>query len=168
MSSLVETERLLVRELKTTDLKFFDELQGNPKVMRFVSSKVGDYKENKQELERLITLYSKTENDFLILAIELKSIEELIGTVALVKTDDGEDEIGYRFIERFWGKGFGKEVVPELIEYCGKLGLTELMAYVSYENKPSLKIIEQNGFIYEKDCFAEDINQLERKYKLKL
>ncbi|MDT0552216.1 GNAT family N-acetyltransferase [Urechidicola vernalis] len=164
---LFETQRLIVRKLILTDLKAFHELQGNPNVMRFVNSKVGDFNENKLELDRLIQFYDKPGNEFQIYAVILKNTQNLIGTVALVKMD-GEEEIGYRFIERLWGNGFGKEIVPALIEHCRKLGISEIVAYAAYENKASLKIIEQNDFVYEKDSFAEDIDQLERKYKLKL
>lgn len=167
-TTIFETDRLRVRKLKTTDLKFFDELQGNPNVMKFVNPKVGNYKENKKELNRLISLYEKKENKFLILAVELKSKNQLIGTVALVRTDENENEIGYRFIERCWEQGFGKEVVPGLIEYCRVSGLSSLVAYASYKNVASLKIIEHNGFSYIKDYFAKDIKQQERKYRLKL
>ncbi|OIQ35547.1 MAG: hypothetical protein BM563_11895 [Bacteroidetes bacterium MedPE-SWsnd-G1] len=164
---LFETQRLIVRKLILTDLKAFHELQGNPNVMRFVNSKVGDFNENKLELDRLIQFYNKPGNEFQIYAVILKNTQNLIGTVALVKTD-GEEEIGYRFIERLWGNGFGKEIVPALIEHCRKLGISEIVAYVAYMNRASLKIIEQNDFVYEKDSFAEDIDQLERKYRLKL
>ena len=164
---LFETQRLIVRKLILTDLKAFHELQRNPNVLRFVNSEVGDFNENKLELDRLIQFYDKPGNEFQIYAVILKNTQNLIGTIALVKTD-GEDEIGYRFIERLWGNGFGKEIVPALIEHCRKLGISEIVAYVAYKNRASLKIIEQNDFVYEKDSFAEDIDQLERKYKLKL
>lgn len=165
---LFDTKRLIVRKLKITDLEEFHELQGNPNVMQFVNPKVGSFQENKLELNRLIGLYNNPENSFQIYAVVLKESLKLIGTVALVKTDEGEDEIGYRFVEKCWGQGFGKEVVPGLISYCKVLGMQQLVAYVAYKNKASIRIIEQNKFEYVKDKYAEDINQLERKYILNL
>jgi RimJ/RimL family protein N-acetyltransferase len=50
-------------------------------------------------------------------AVERKLDSKCIGTVALVK-EDGDDEIGDRFLKEYWGRGYETETCQGLIKYC--------------------------------------------------
>ena len=91
-----------------------------------------------KELKELINSYNNPKNDFWIFAIENKSNQLFIGTVALVK-DENDDEIGYRFLEKFWNLGFGSEVCKGIILYCKKIGMKKIIGYVVDENIASAK-----------------------------
>ncbi|GAB1309738.1 hypothetical protein KH5_24210 [Urechidicola sp. KH5] len=142
-------------------------MQGNPNVMRFVRPKPNTYKESIADLDFCIANY-KPKSEFLIYAVLRKHDSRFIGSVALVKTKDGKDEIGYRLLESEWGKGYGKEMALGLITYCKSIGMKELVAFAAYENEGSIKILEGLGFTYKKDFFAEDLQIQERKYTLTL
>lgn len=165
MVTIYETERLLVRKLDICDLEPFHEMQGNVNVMRFVKPTVLSYEENKADLKRVIDLYDKPNNDFFIYAIERKSDKAFVGSVALVK-DGADDEIGYRFLEKYWGLGYGSEIVKGLVDYCKKSEFKKLVAYVAIENVASRKIIENLGFQFVADTLCKDLNIPEKKYKL--
>lgn len=165
MTIIFETERLKVRHLVLDDLAAFHHMQSDVEVMKFVKPKVLDFEGNKKDLQQLIQRYSRLDNDFWIFAIERKSDATFLGSVALVKTD-GEDEIGYRLLRKFWNLGYATEATMGLLLYCKALNLKEVVAYAAYENKASINIIEKLGFRYIADHFAEDLNPLERKYKL--
>ena len=167
MAIIFETERLTVRHLKSSDLAVFHKMQSNVEVLKYVTPKVLDFEGNKQELLQLIDRYSLPNNDFQIYAIERKTDEQFLGSVALVVTD-GEDEIGYRLLPEYWGFGYATEVAKGLLNYCLQIGKDRIVAYVAYENEASIKIIEKLGFEYIEDNFAEDLQLLERKYELKL
>ena len=66
---IFETEILLVRRLKMSDIKPYHEMQSNPKVMQYVTGEVQTEKEHLIELNRLIGFYNKEGNDFWIYAI---------------------------------------------------------------------------------------------------
>ena len=66
---IFETEILLVRRLKMSDIKPYNEMQSNPKVMQYVIGEVQTEKEHLIELDRLIGFYDKEGNDFWIYAI---------------------------------------------------------------------------------------------------
>ncbi|MDC9721579.1 MAG: GNAT family N-acetyltransferase [Urechidicola sp.] len=165
MELIYETERLLVRKLEIEDLEPFHEMQGNTNVMRFVKPTVLNYEENKADLKRVIDLYDKSNNDFFIYAIERKEDNAFVGSVALVK-DEGDDEIGYRFLEKYWRLGYGSEVVKELVAYCKKNSFKKLVAYVAVENSASRKIIENLGFQFIEDTLCKELGIPEKKYKL--
>ena len=143
---IFETNRLLVRELSPKDLDPFHEMQSNPKVMQYADGEPKSYDEHKKELKDLCSKYIDDTNDFWIYAIVLKETNAFIGTVALVKDDADQDEIGFRFLERFWNRGFGFEVCMGLISHTKLKGFQTLVAYVSEFNVASIRILQKCGF----------------------
>ncbi len=162
---IFETERLLIRKLILDDLQAFHQLESNPEVLKYATGEVKDFEKNKNELNDLITKYNKPNNDFWIYAIERKEDKLFIGTVALVK-DGFDDEIGYRFIEKYWGKGYATEICKGLIAYCKELEIPKIIGYVVDENIASAKILERFNFKPVKKFISEDIKLPETKYEL--
>lgn len=162
---IFETERLLIRKLYFKDLEPFHQLESNPKVLKYATGEIKSLKENKKEILDLISRYDKHLNDFWIYAIERKSDNEFIGTLALVK-DNIDDEIGYRFLEKYWGNGYGFEVCKATIVYSKKLGIKKIVGYVVDENIASSKILEKVGFKIVNHFISNDIKLPETKYEL--
>ena len=161
---IFETERLIVRKLKVNDLASFHNLESNPNVLRFADGEVKSLRDNKKELSLLINKYDIIDNDFWIYAIDRKTDSIFIGTVAFVK-DDKDDEIGYRFIEDFWGKGYGLEICNGILQYAKLIGKKKLIGYVVEENVASLKILEKVRF-KKVNTFTNKENQKEIKYQI--
>lgn len=164
---IFETERLLIRKLVLSDLDAFHEMESNPKVLQFATGNIKTLEENSKELKELIKKYKTPKNDFWIYAIERKLDKKFVGTVALVK-DNNDDEIGYRFLEKYWNLGYGFEVCKGLITYVQKQGLKTIIAYVVDKNSASVKIIEKLNFKIVKQFISDDLNLPETKYELKL
>ncbi|AUC14305.1 hypothetical protein BTO06_03730 [Tenacibaculum sp. SZ-18] len=165
---IFETERLVIRKLLMKDLESFFELESNPKVLQYATGDVKTLSECENELQKLINKYDKSINDFWIYAIVIKENSRFIGTVALVKDEEGNDEIGYRFIERYWGNGYATEACGGLINYCQEIGIKKLIGNVVKENKASEKILLKYGFQKIKEFVSHDIGLPETKYVLNL
>ena len=170
MSSQIifETEILLVRRLKMSDIKPYHEMQSNLKVMEYVTGEVKNEKEHLIELERLISFYDKEDNDFWIYAIDRKLDNEFVGTVAFIKDDEGDDEIGYRFLEKYWGFGYGYNLCKASVGYCSSIGMPKLIGYVINLNVASAKILKKCNFDYVSDGIDSDSKLPEKKYQLML
>ena len=162
---IFETEKLIVRKLILEDLQAFHELESNPLVLQYATGEVKSLSENEKELQDLISQYELENNDFWIYAILRKSDNFFVGTVALVK-DGVDDEIGYRFLQKYWGKGFGKEVCEGLILYCKQIKMPKIVGYVVDENVASAKILESLNFKAVKHFISDDIKLPETKYEL--
>lgn len=163
---IFETQRLLVRKLVVSDLKPFHEMQSNPKVMQYADGEVKSLEAHEIELKGLIEFYEKENNDFWIYAIERKVEDEFIGTLAFVKDDQKEDEIGFRFLEKYWGFGYGFEICKGLILYSKSIQLPKLIGYAADANIASAKILKKCNFkVIERGI--EPISKLpETKYEL--
>jgi len=163
---IFETKRLLIRKLQVVDIEPFYELESNPKVLQYATGEPKNLEESKEDLKQLIVRYTNKKNDFWIYAIERKSDNEFVGTVALVKDEEGNDEIGYRFIERYWGNGFATELCEGLIQYCKSVGMKKLIGCVVDENIASAKILERFNFVAIEKFISDDIGLPETKYEL--
>ncbi|MDG1040994.1 MAG: GNAT family N-acetyltransferase, partial [Polaribacter sp.] len=111
--------------------------------------------------------YKLKGNTFWVYAVERKLDTAFVGTIALVK-DKNDDEIGYRFLQDYWGDGFGTEVCQGLIEYCRNKNIIKLTAYAVDKNSASKKILQKLNFKMVKKQIAEDLQLPETKYELDL
>lgn len=165
---IFETDRLTVRKLQMSDLAPFHMMQSNPKVMQYADGEVKSLEAHEQELKDLINFYQKEENDFWIYAIERKQDAEFVGTLAFVKDDQQDDEIGFRFLEIYWGLGYGSEIGWGLIDYCKSVNIPKLIGYVIDKNSASAKILQKLGFEAVAKGIEPDTGLPETKYELKL
>ena len=163
---IYQTARLSIRKLKTSDINPFHEMQGNINVMKYTDGTANTYEEDVIDLKRVIDFYNKPNNEFWVWAVERKADKAFLGTIALIKDDENNDEIGYRFLEKYWNNGYAFEAMLGLITFCKQMGLKEIVAEVIIENKASEHIIKKAGFQFVKEYICDDLKLLERKYKL--
>ena len=164
---IFETENLKIRWLIMNDILAFHKMQSNPLVMQYATGIVKSLAEHTVELQGLIAKYEVANNDFWIYAVERKVDKQFVGTCALIK--DGEnDEIGYRFLQEYWGKGYGAETCKGLVTYCKKNGFKKLIAYVVDKNIASINIVKRLNFTPIRKQIAEDLQLEETVYQLNL
>ena len=165
---IFETKNLLVRKLLMSDLNSFHAMQSNPKVMQYADGEVKSLEAHESELKDLIQFYTKEENNFWIYAIERKVDTEFVGTVALVKDDKNDDEIGFRFLEKYWKNGYGLEICKGLILYSNSIHIPKLIGYVTDVNVASAKILLKCNFEVTKKGIDSTSKLPETKYELRL
>jgi RimJ/RimL family protein N-acetyltransferase len=79
-----------------------------------------------------------------------KSIQLLAGTISIKDIDyiNQKANIGYWIGKQYQGKGIATECVKLIVNYTFyELDLQEITAYVFPENKPSIRVLEKNGFV---------------------
>ena len=160
------TARLAVRDLSIDDFRAFHGMQSNVQVMRYTGQAVMNAQENQMDLERIIVAYHKVDNDFWVWAVMQKSDQNMVGTCALIKDTEGQNEIGYRFLERYWGNGYGMEITGGLIKYAFEImKVDRLVAVVAKKNVTSVKILDA-CMNFEEELFNHRENMTDRKYVL--
>ncbi|WP_235298375.1 GNAT family N-acetyltransferase [Portibacter marinus] len=158
--NIYQTERLTIRQLTSYDFDAFHEMQGDPEVMKYVAKKANTEKENRKDLKKVISRYLDEENEFWVWAVVKKESEDFVGTIALIKDKEDNWEIGYRLLRKYWGKGFGSEMVAGLIRLCEEIPeINNLVAYADRRNIASQCVLNKNGFVNlgikyndEEDC----------------
>jgi len=82
--------------------------------------------------------------------VELVKTQELIGSIMYRFDEDRkkECEIGYSIGRKFWGQGFGKKIVRELLRSLEENeSVAIVIAWSNKENIASIKILEKVGFL---------------------
>lgn len=164
-----KTKRLVARRLEKKDFQAFHEMQSNENVMKFIIGKAKSRDENTEEFERIIGNYNKEYLELLVLAISDKNDGQsnLLGTCAIVKNENEEYELGYRFIEKNWGNGYGLEILDGLIKYClNDLGIKDIIAIVNKDNTPSIKMLDASAMNYVREYQEMDTRNKVRLYKV--
>ncbi len=146
MKTILETPRLLVRELTDDDLDEVSAMLGDPEVMRFWPRPFSR-EESAEWIERQRKRY-ETHGFGYWLAVE-KATGHAVGQVGVLpRVLDGMDEvdIGYIIRRSRWREGFASEGASACRDYVfEKLGRSRVLCLVRPENAPSLGVARKIG-----------------------
>jgi len=164
-----KTDRLYTRRFELDDLEAFHDMQSNHNVMKYIIGRGKTKTENANELLEIINSYNQNNTDRLIMTISEINDETptLIGACAVVKSENGEFEVGYRFSEGYWGKGYGSEILMGLLQFClNDLAINKVISIVDKENIYSVSILENSPMQFIREYEEEDTNNRVRLYML--
>jgi RimJ/RimL family protein N-acetyltransferase len=150
--TILETERLTLRQMTTKDAEFILGLLNEPSFIQ----NIGDRKVRTVEdacsyiLNGPVKSYEK--NGFGLYLVVLKETHESIGMCGLIKRDGLEDvDIGYALLPKFWSRGYAVEAARAVKEYAkDAIGLKQIVAIVDPANEDSIRVLEKIGLHYEK------------------
>ncbi|MDT5158213.1 MAG: hypothetical protein QOH51_2570 [Acidobacteriota bacterium] len=150
--SVLETERLSLRELSASDAGFILELLNEPSFLRNIGDRgVRTIDDAVQYiLSRFVDSYERL--GFGLWLVELKESKVPIGICGLVKRDALNDvDIGYAFLPRFWSKGYACESASAVMSYgMNSLGLRRILAVTNQDNTDSIRVLEKLGLKFER------------------
>jgi RimJ/RimL family protein N-acetyltransferase len=153
LATILETERLLLRELNSeTDADFIFELLNTPKFKKFIGDRGVGSAEGAVDFIETKYRQSYRDHGYGLYAVEDKSTGTSLGLCGFVRRDTlpGPD-IGFAFLPQFERKGYGFESAKAVMTY-GKdtLGFTQLFAITSQDNDVSGRLLEKLGFKFDK------------------
>ena len=171
MKKPIETERLILRELELSDAEGMYELDSNPNVHLFVGNRPVKHIEESIEYIKFVQKQYKDHGTGRW-AVVLKETNEFIGWSGIkFITDEINNhknfyELGYRFIEKHWGKGYATEAGKAFVEYAfNEIKADAIYAYADAGNENSRRILEKLGLQYVNSFEYEE--ELEVWYELK-
>ncbi len=151
----IETERLILRSWRETDLEDFYEYAKADGVGQMAGWSPHKSIEESRQVLRLFMEEKKT------FALELKENGKVIGSLGL-ETQERElevpagtkgREIGYAISRDYWGRGLTPEAVKAVIRYCFReLDFDWLTCGHFLWNTQSRRVVEKCGFQYVKDA----------------
>ncbi|MCI8402312.1 MAG: GNAT family N-acetyltransferase [Lachnospiraceae bacterium] len=116
---LIETKRLILREMTQSDYDALCKIMCDEEVMRAAYEQAFTPEETQNWLNRHLKRYE--ECGFGLWAVVLKETGEMIGQCGLTMQSWGERkllEIGYLFQKAYWHKGYGTEAAAACKEYA--------------------------------------------------
>ena len=156
---ILETERLVLREMKQTDFQDLAEILQNSKVMYAYEH---DFSDNDVQvwLDRQINRYKKY--GFGLWAIILKNTNEMIGQAGLTMQPYKNTEvleIGYLLKEKFWHRGYAREAAMGCKKYAFEnLNRDKVCSVIKADNLASIKVAESIGMSKEDEFTTQYYN----------
>ena len=171
MDLIIETDRLILRELRLSDAEAFFAMDNNPNVHRYLWNKPT---QKIEETLEIITFVRKQylDNGIGRFAIISKETKEFMGWAGLkfntemVNNKTNFYDIGYRLDEKFWGRGYASEASFAWVQYAFEtLKIKTIEAATHIENMASNRILQKIGMQfteqYQEDGVSWNWYQLE-------
>jgi ribosomal-protein-alanine N-acetyltransferase len=164
MNLLLETERLILREMLPSDAVALFEMDCNPNVHKYLWNKpLTSIDEVYQYIEMVRNQY--LENNIGRFVVVLKETNELIGWAGLkynteiVNNKVDFYDIGYRLNEKFWGKGYASEASFAWLDYGFNVMKIKIMEAAAHtDNIASNRILQKIGMEMTEKYFEDDIS----------
>lgn len=150
--TLLDTERLTLRELDGGDAGFILELLNEPGWLRYIGDRgirtldaARDYLDNGP-----LKMYR--EHGFGLWAVEHRHDREPLGLCGLIKRPALEHvDIGFAFLARHGGRGYALESATAVMAHARQvLGLARVVAITSVDNQRSIRLLERIGLRFER------------------
>jgi RimJ/RimL family protein N-acetyltransferase len=145
---ILETERLILREVDQSDDAFMLDLLNQPSFIKYIGDR--GVRSLEQARDFIETRYraSYRDNGFGLYAVELKEDRTAIGICGFVSRDSLPDaDIGFAFLPQFERKGYAFESARAVMEYGRNvLGLKRVLAITSVDNESSGRLLGKLGF----------------------
>lgn len=162
MKPIIETERLFMRPLKLSDVDSFFAMNDNPQVNLYLRNPVRTKTEAALYVQKIINEYQK--NGISRFGVFLKQTDELIGFSGLKFRDSEENnhinfyDLGYRFAEEHWRKGFASEAAVAWLKYgFDTMKLTTIYATAMSDNTGSNTLLKKLGFELNNHYYHNEI-----------
>lgn len=169
MKTIIETERLILRQWKEEDRIPFANFNGDPENLPYFP-RAFTLEESHQFVDKTIHLINT--QGWGLFALERKDTGEFIGFTGLANPTWQAaftpcTEIGWRLDKNHWGKGFAPEAAKSVLNFAFKdLKLKEVLSFTSLHNLPSISVMEKIGMRRDLDGGFEHPN-VEDGHKLK-
>jgi len=157
MTSILETERLSLREFNTTDAAFIIQLLNSEGWLKFIGDR---HIKTLEQAENYLTngpMKSYSVNGFGLSMVELKNTHTPIGMCGLIKRDNLPDiDIGFAFLEEFMGNGYAFEIAQATINFAKEnLHKETILAITIPTNVRSINLLKKIGMKFEKNFTFE-------------
>lgn len=154
MKIFAETERLILREIDYDDEQGMFELDSDPEVHRYVGN---NPVQSMEQIQMVIGFIRQqyVDNGIGRWAVIEKQSNQFIGWSGLklitdpVNGQSNFHELGYRFIKKYWGKGYATEAAKASVDYgFNTLKLNQIFAMTDVNNTVSKKVLQKTGFSF--------------------
>ena len=149
---IIETERLILREMVLDDAEDMLRLHSVPEVQKYTGEAIiTSLDEIKEKIKKLRTRdYER--HGFGRWATLLKDEMQFTGWAGLKYLPQFDEvDLGYRFLPEFWGKGIATEASRAILKYgFDQLKLKKIIAIAMKEHVASIRVMQKVGMEFYK------------------
>ena len=143
----IESERLLIRPIKTSDKSFILDLLNTQGWLKFIGDRnVIDERDAEKYIQNILD-----NENFFYSVFELKDENEPVGIITFLYRDNQQfPDIGFAMLPVFDKKGYAIEATKKYLEeITNEKNVNKVIAITLPDNSKSIKLIERLGLKYE-------------------
>jgi RimJ/RimL family protein N-acetyltransferase len=150
--TVLETERLALREFRLEDAEFVLQLLNEPSFLRFIGDKGVRTIEDARNYLLKGPIESYRRFGFGLYLAALRADGTPIGMCGLVKREGLPDvDVGFALRSRYWSRGYAAEASAAVLDYGKRiLNLARIVAIVNPDNQASITVLERIGLKFER------------------
>lgn len=164
----MQTERLLLRHFTVDDAKAYWPLVSDPAILKFTGeSPVQSLEEVQQILLNRPILDYATYGFGRMACIDMSN-NQLIGFCGFKYLPElDEVDIGYRFLQTYWGKGLATESTRALMQDAKQSQLHKrIIGLAMPQNLPSINVLLKLGMAFEKKIMLQGLKTAVNLYAM--
>lgn len=144
---MLETPRLIIKELQLIDVARFHEYRNKPIVYKYQSWNGYSLFQARRRIKQCLKRPLSNQIGNYQLGIYLKENGLLIGDIYIQVSGPTSFSIGYTIDNDYWSNGYASEMLPATLNYMKeKYGFKYCLANAYQDNYRSIKLLEKNGF----------------------
>ena len=149
--TILETERLTLRQLIPGDAPFIFQLVNEPSFIENIGDRNVRSEEDAVRYIKEGPMASYERYGYGLYKVELRQTSTPIGICGPLKRETLEyPDIGFAFLPPFWGQGYALESSAAVMNYSREvLGLKNIAAITTPTNEPSIKLLAKLGFMFQ-------------------
>jgi len=150
--TILETERLRLRQLTSGDAEFIVELLNDPSFVRNIGDRGVRTLGDAMRYIRDGPVENYARLGFGLWRVELKASNVPVGMCGLLQRETLDDvDIGFAFLPRFWCSGYAFESASGVMRFAHDvLGLKRIVAVTNPDNIGSIRLLERLGMRFER------------------
>lgn len=169
-SSVLETERLILRRFTEGDADAFFHIMADPQVSAFLPLfPPADAEEAGAVLKSLYRTNTRRDSAGIMLSVERRTARSSVGVDV---SDDESRDLGYALGRKFWRQGYATEACRAVVDSLRKAGLPWVTATHDVRNLRSGQVMRRIGmryrYSYREQWQPRNIPVIFRMYQLNL
>ena len=152
---LIETDRLLLREMRVGDASDLLEYQGNPEIVRYIPWPQGSAKTVEKHIQKTLAKSKnlpREEGEYLVLVWEMKESGKVIGqsNISMASKEHLRGEVGWVTHQDYQRQGYAFEASIAMLRYgFTEMGLRRIVAEMDTRVPASAAVARKLGMRLE-------------------
>ena len=148
---ILETERLIVREIVAEDDEFILDLLNQPSFIKYIGDRHVRSREEAREFIENRYRSSYRAHGYGLYTVESKETGAPLGMCGFVRRETlPAADIGFAFLPQFEGRGYAFESASAMMNYGREvLGFKRVLAITSLDNESSGRLLGKLGFKFD-------------------
>lgn len=164
-SYLIKVDHLGFRPFIESDLENLLMLDTDPETMSFFPGGARTPEEIANNIKKYIKEYK--EKGYGVFIVFDTSTGKFIGRAGFSDIENGETEVGYLVLKKYWGKGYASRILKILLAWAkDNLHKDKIIAFTPVDHLASERVMQKAGMIFSRKGIMKGVDCVVYEFKI--